>query len=81
MTRDEKIEKLTEVLSVDKVFTQQAKERIEEKTDEQLDYILSPIDQCIYLEACTGSEKLKYWGLKRLMRFANGNLVKPESPF
>ena len=48
MTRDEKIEKLTEVLSVDKVFTQQAKERIEEKTDEQLDYILSPIDQCIY---------------------------------
>lgn len=55
MTRDEKIEKLTEVLSVDKVFTQQAKERIEEKTDEQLDYILSPIDQCIYLEACAES--------------------------
>ncbi len=64
MTRDEKIEKLTEVLSVDKVFTQQAKERIEEKTDEQLDYILSPIDQCIYLEACAGSGKTEVLGLK-----------------
>lgn len=40
MTRDEKIEKLTEVLSAGKIFTQQAKERIDEKTDEQLDYIL-----------------------------------------
>ena len=64
MTRDEKIEKLTEVLSVDKVFTQQAKERIEEKTDEQLDYILSPIDQCIYLEACAESGKTEVLGLK-----------------
>ena len=64
MTRDEKIEKLTEVLSAGKVFTQQAKERIEEKTNEQLDYILSPIDQCIYLEACAGSGKTEVLGLK-----------------
>lgn len=64
MTRDEKIEKLTEVLSAGKIFTQQAKERIEEKTDEQLDYILSPIDQCIYLEACAGSGKTEVLGLK-----------------
>ena len=64
MTRDEKIEKLTEVLSACKIFTQQAKERIEEKTDEQLDYIISPIDQCIYLEACAGSGKTEVLGLK-----------------
>ena len=64
MTRDEKIEKLTEVLSAGKIFTQQAKERIEEKTDKQLDYILSPIDQCIYLEACAGSGKTEVLGLK-----------------
>ena len=64
MTRDEKIEKLTEVLSTGKIFTQQAKERIEEKTDEQLDYILSPIDRCIYLEACAGSGKTEVLGLK-----------------
>lgn len=64
MTRDEKIEKLTKVLSAGKVFTQQAKGRIEEKTDEQLDYILSPIDQCIYLEACAGSGKTEVLGLK-----------------
>lgn len=64
MTRDEKIEELTEVLSAGKIFTQQAKERIEEKTDEQLDYILSPIDQRIYLEACAGSGKTEVLGLK-----------------
>ena len=64
MTRDEKIEELTEVLSAGKIFTQQAKERIAEKTDEQLDYILSPIDQCIYLEACAGSGKTEVLGLK-----------------
>lgn len=64
MTREEKIEKLTEMLSAGKIFTQQAKERIDEKTDEQLDYILSPIDRCIYLEACAGSGKTEVLGLK-----------------
>ena len=64
MTRDEKIEKLTEVLSADKIFTQQVKERIDEKTDEQLEYILSPINQCIYLEACAGSGKTEVLGIK-----------------
>ncbi len=38
--------------------------RIEEKTDEQLDYILSPIDKCIYLEACAGSGKTEVLGMK-----------------
>lgn len=64
MTRDKQIEKLTETLSAGKIFTQQAKERIKEKTDEQLDYILSPIDRCIYLEACAGSGKTEVLGLK-----------------
>ena len=64
MTRDEQIALLTETLSAGKIFTQQEKHRIEEKTDEQLDYILSPIDQCIYLEACAGSGKTEVLGLK-----------------
>ena len=64
MTRDEKIKKLIDTLSTSKIFTQQAKERIEEKTDEQLDYILSPIDRCIYLEACAGSGKTEVLGIK-----------------
>ena len=52
MTRDEKITLLAEVLSANRTFALEDKARIEEKTDEQLDYILSPIDRCIYLEAC-----------------------------
>ena len=64
MTRDEKIEKLTEALSAGKIFSRQVKERIEEKTDEQLDYILSPINRCIYLEACAGSGKTEVLGIK-----------------
>lgn len=38
--------------------------KIEEKTDEQLRYILSPIDKCIYLEACAGSGKTEVLGMK-----------------
>lgn len=38
--------------------------RLTEKTDEQLDYILSPIDKCIYLEACAGSGKTEVLGMK-----------------
>ena len=64
MTRDEKIEKITKAISVGKIFTQPVKERIEEKTDEQLDYILSPTDRCIYLEACAGSGKTEVLGIK-----------------
>lgn len=64
MTRDEKITLLTEVLSANRTFALEDKARIEEKTDEQLDYILSPIDRCIYLEACAGSGKTEVLGLK-----------------
>lgn len=64
MTRDEKITILTEVLSANRTFAPEDKARIEEKTDEQLDYILSPIDRCIYLEACAGSGKTEVLGLK-----------------
>ena len=38
--------------------------KIEDKTDEQLNYILSPIDKCIYLEACAGSGKTEVLGMK-----------------
>lgn len=38
--------------------------RIEEKTDEQLGYIFSPIDKCVYLEACAGSGKTEVLGMK-----------------
>lgn len=64
MTRDEKINTLARVLSASKQFTPQDMKRIEEKTNEQLDYIFSPLDQCIYLEACAGSGKTEVLGLK-----------------
>lgn len=64
MTRDEKISILLEVLCAGKGADKQDQRRIEEKTDEQIDYILSPIDQCIYLEACAGSGKTEVLGLK-----------------
>ena len=38
--------------------------RICEKTEEQLDYILSPNDKCTYLEACAGSGKTEVLGMK-----------------
>lgn len=37
---------------------------VNEKTNEQLDYILSPIDRNIYLEACAGSGKTEVLGMK-----------------
>lgn len=64
MTREEKIIVLSQVLSPDKAYLEQAAFRINEKTDEQLDYILSPIDKCIYLEACAGSGKTEVLGIK-----------------
>ena len=38
--------------------------RIKEKTDDQLDYILSSIDTNTYLEACAGSGKTEVLGIK-----------------
>ena len=64
MTREEKIIVLSQVLSPDKAYLEQAAIRINEKTDEQLDYILSPIEKCIYLEACAGSGKTEVLGIK-----------------
>lgn len=59
MTREEKIIVLSQVLSPDKAYLEQAAIRINEKTDEQLDYILSPIDKCIYLEAAQEAARPK----------------------
>ena len=47
--------------------------RLMEKTDEQLDYILSPIDECIYLEACAGSGKTEALGIKAAYEICRWN--------
>jgi len=38
--------------------------RIAQKSDEQLDYVLSSIDNCMFLKACPGSGKTEVVGLK-----------------
>lgn len=38
--------------------------KISEKTEEQIDYILSPISECTYLSACAGSGKTEVLGMK-----------------
>jgi len=38
--------------------------RIAQKSDEQLDYVLSSIDNCVFLKACPGSGKTEVVGLK-----------------
>ena len=38
--------------------------RIDEKTNEQLEYIISENDKCVYLEACAGSGKTEVLGMK-----------------
>lgn len=44
---------------------------VKEKTEEQLDYILSPINENIYLEACAGSGKTEALGLKAAYELSN----------
>jgi len=51
-------------LSSMKACKNQNKCRITEKTEEQLEYILSPIDKNVYLEACAGSGKTEVVALK-----------------
>ena len=64
MTRDEKLSQISAVLFHGRVPTEQGKTRLEEKTDEQLDYILSPSNQCTYVEAYAGSGKTEILALK-----------------
>ncbi|MEA2045221.1 MAG: ATP-dependent helicase [Euryarchaeota archaeon] len=48
--------------------------RIEQKSDEQLDYVLSSIEDCVFLKACPGSGKTEVVGLKaayEMARWAN----------
>ena len=44
---------------------------IKEKTEEQLDYVLSPIEENIYLEACAGSGKTEALGIKAAYELSN----------
>lgn len=53
--------------------------RIEDKTDEQLSYILAPIDKCIYLEACAGSGKTEVLGKKAAYEISQWQSKKQES--
>ncbi len=39
-------------------------DRIKEKTEQQLKYVLSPIDENVFLEACAGSGKTEVVGIK-----------------
>lgn len=64
MTRDEKLSQISVVLFHGRVPTEQDKTRLEEKTDEQLDYILSSSNQCTYVEAYAGSGKTEILALK-----------------
>ncbi len=45
--------------------------KIREKTDEQLNYILSSNNQCTYLEACAGSGKTEALGMKSAYEICN----------
>lgn len=45
--------------------------RIREKTDEQLDYVLSSNNKCTYLEACAGSGKTEALGMKAAYEIRN----------
>lgn len=74
MTRNEKLRLLTSVLCDGNDCIEQNKSRLNEKTDDQLDYILSPIDQCIYLEACAGSGKTEVLGIKAAYELHRWNL-------
>lgn len=47
--------------------------RIEEKSKEQLDYIISSIDENIYLEACPGSGKTEVLALKATYEISKWN--------
>ena len=75
MNRCEKLSALSRVLcnaitindcphDIENVCMKFGKCRIDEKTDPQLEYILSSIDQCVYLEACAGSGKTEVLGMK-----------------
>ena len=71
MTRDEKLSQISAVLFHGRVPTEQGKTRLEEKTDEQLDYILSSSNQCTYVEAYAGSGKTEILALKAAYEICN----------
>lgn len=47
--------------------------RICEKTEEQIDYILSPVSKCTYLSACAGSGKTEVLGMKTAFEICRWN--------
>jgi DNA helicase II / ATP-dependent DNA helicase PcrA len=65
MSHEEKVALIVERLGT-KYFS-----RINEKTDEQLDYVLSSISENIFLKACPGSGKTEVVGLKAAYEMNN----------
>lgn len=55
---------LTSGTAVSEEFSTFIMEKIHEKHEEQLEYIISPITENIYLEACAGSGKTEVVGMK-----------------
>lgn len=55
---------LTSGIAVSEEFSKFVMEKIHEKHEEQLDYVISPISENIYLEACAGSGKTEVVGMK-----------------
>jgi DNA helicase-2/ATP-dependent DNA helicase PcrA len=47
--------------------------KINEKTEEQIDYILSPITECTFLSACAGSGKTEVLGMKTAYEICRWN--------
>lgn len=56
-----------------KSFNSKFKEKIIEKNDEQLDYIVSPIDENVYLSACAGSGKTEVVAMKATYEISKWN--------
>ena len=48
--------------------------RISEKTVEQMEYAVMPIDECVFLNACAGSGKTEVVGLKTAYEMKRWNL-------
>lgn len=64
MVKIETVDSIREYLLNNKKLNLKFKEKVKEKHSEQLDYIISPIDENIYLEACAGSGKTEVVAMK-----------------
>lgn len=67
MTKQAKEREILEILKVVKqsdIYADFIKDKVNEKTEQQLKYVLSTIDNNVFLEACAGSGKTEVVGMK-----------------